>query len=132
MWTFVCRRSNPASLTKKEAYRCAVPWEVFLTGLNVILSVRIRGNEPVGIEVLLQMNDSVQIESKQSSRDHQHKYLSTRKHSSRMRIARLQTVRASVATTTPDVTREGGPQANKFEQISSVSHQMSVAGRRGS
>ena len=43
----------------------------------------------------------------------------TRKHSSIMHTQPL-TVCASVATST------GGPQVNKFEQVSSLSHQMSL------
>ena len=48
---------------------------------------------------------------------------------SRMPTAYLQTMRASVATTRR-CSGEGDPQVNKFEHISKVGHQMSVAGGR--
>ena len=46
-----------------------------------------------------------------------------------MPTAYLQTMRASVATTRC-CSGEGDPQVNKFEHISKVGHQMSVAGGR--
>ena len=52
----------------------------------------------------------------------------TRKHSSRMHSARLPTVGASVAIRCQYQWTRGGPQANKFEQVSSDDHQMSLAG----
>ena len=45
-----------------------------------------------------------------------------------MRTARLPTVRVSVATTRYQYWWGVGPQANKFEQVSSDDHQMSAAG----
>ena len=47
-------------------------------------------------------------------------------HSSRMHTARLQTVHVSVATTRCQYCDGVGPQLNKFEQVSSDDHQMSV------
>ena len=47
---------------------------------------------------------------------------------SRMATAYLQTMRASVAITR--CCSGGDPQVNKFEDVSSVGHQMSVAGGR--
>ena len=45
-----------------------------------------------------------------------------------MRTVHLQTIHASVATTRCHT--QGGPQVNKFVEVSSVGHQMSVAGGR--
>ena len=52
----------------------------------------------------------------------------TRKHSSKMRIARLTTTHA---LSTRCQYWQRGPQMNKFEQVSSVGHQMSLAGGEG-
>ena len=53
----------------------------------------------------------------------------TRKHSSRMHTARLQPY---VLWFPPDVSTSGGcPQVNKFEQVSSDGHQISLAGSEG-
>ena len=53
----------------------------------------------------------------------------TRRHSSRMRSARLPTVRISVTTTRCRYQWEGvGPQVNKFEQVSSDDQQISLVG----
>ena len=54
--------------------------------------------------------------------------VATRKHSSRIHTTPLQTVCASVVTTR--CSWRGGPQMNKFEQVSSDGHQMSQAGGR--
>ena len=52
----------------------------------------------------------------------------TRKYSSRMCTAHLPTICVSVATTRCQYWWRVGPQLNKFEQVSSDDHQMSVAG----
>ena len=53
----------------------------------------------------------------------------TRKHSSRMRTFRLETIRAPVSVaTTRRHSRDEGLQVNKFEQVSSDHYQMSPAG----
>ena len=54
----------------------------------------------------------------------------TRKHSSRVRTARLQTICVSVIDHQMLLPGEGegGEQVNKFEQVSNVVHQMSVLG----
>ena len=51
----------------------------------------------------------------------------TRKHSRRMRTGRLPIVHTSVATRCQHQ-RKWGPQVNKFEQVSSLGQQMSLAG----
>ena len=56
----------------------------------------------------------------------EYKFKKTRKHCSRIHTAYLPTVCASVATRCLYV---GGPQVNKFEQVSSDGHKMSLAGR---
>ena len=58
-------------------------------------------------------------------------HVKTRKHSSRMRTAHLPTICVSMATTSCKCRRKWRgeyPRVNKFEQISSDDHQMSVAG----
>ena len=52
----------------------------------------------------------------------------TRQHFGRMRAIRLPTVRVSVATTRCQCCGGGGPQVNKYEQVSSDDHQMSMGG----
>ena len=58
----------------------------------------------------------------------------TRKHSSRMRTARLETVHAPILLATTRCLFMGevgeGPQMNKFEQVSSDHHQLSLTGGR--
>ena len=48
-----------------------------------------------------------------------------RKHSSRMRTARYHTIRASPPDANTGMGQ--GPQVNKFEQVSSLGHQMSLS-----
>ena len=52
----------------------------------------------------------------------------TRKHFSRMRTVRLETVHASVSVTNIRCRSVGGPQMHKLEQVSSDHHQMSLVG----
>ena len=52
----------------------------------------------------------------------------TRKHSSRMRTVRLETVHASVSVTNTRCHSVRGPQMDKLEQVSSDHHQMSPVG----
>ena len=54
----------------------------------------------------------------------------TRMHSTRMHTACLPTVGVSVATTGFQYWLEGGLKVNKFEQVFSDDHQMSVPGSR--
>ena len=55
----------------------------------------------------------------------------TKQNSSRMRTVRLPTTCVLVATTRCQYRWGIGLQVNKFEQVSSDDHQMSVAGRKG-
>ena len=56
--------------------------------------------------------------------------MAAQKHSSRVRANHLPTVLVSVATTRYQYRRSGvGPQVNKFEQVFSDDHQMSVVER---
>ena len=55
-------------------------------------------------------------------------HLVARKHSSRMRTARLQTISALLATRCQHKGVKQGPQVNRFEQVSGVNHQMSLPG----
>ena len=55
----------------------------------------------------------------------------TRKHSSRMRTARWPTICALVATRCQHQGAKQDPQVIRFEQVSSVGHRMSLAGRPG-